>query len=149
VDAFSTLLNHFGKKLVIWGLPKKNLIENTKIIVFSFKLYPFILMKNKKNFIKGVYEYATSCDLQYKTFINYFKKNWENSSFLNFDIMPNGVLQYRTNNLIEAFHHKINNLVEYNHPRVSILVEKLKDLSIQYYQNYVGKLFNYDNEIKN
>ena len=68
---------------------------------------------------------------------------------MNFDVTSNGDLQHRTNNLIEAFHYKINNLVEYYHPMVSILVEKLKDLSIKYYHNYVGKLFNNVDEIKN
>ena len=37
------------KKAPNLGLRKKKFLEYTKIIVFSFKLEPFILMKNKKN----------------------------------------------------------------------------------------------------
>ena len=44
-------------------------------------------------------------------------------------------------NYVEAFHHKLNCFIWSSHPRVSILVEKLTDISIEYYRNYVNKLF--------
>ena len=56
-------------------------------------------------------------------------------------MLQNGIVYNRTNNIIESFHHKFNNAVEFNHPRISVLVEKLTDFSIEYYLNYVSKLF--------
>ena len=39
------------KKAKIFGLTKLNLLKRTKIIIFGFKIYPFILKKNKENII--------------------------------------------------------------------------------------------------
>jgi hypothetical protein len=55
--------------------------------------------------------------------------------------LPNGDIEHRTNNIIEAFHHKLNSAFGSSHPRISILVEKLIKFSIEYYHKYVEKLF--------
>lgn len=60
---------------------------------------------------------------------------------MNFDILSNGDVFNRTNDINEAFHHKLSNAIGCSHPRVSIFLEKLIDLSIDYYQIYVSKLF--------
>ena len=115
------------------------------MLVFCLKIYPFILKDKKDFFINEVYDFAKSIDKSYNSFIKYFKKNWENCKFLEFDILANGDIYNRTNNLIESFHHKLNNVIEYNHPRISILLDKLKDFSIDYYHKYVSKFFNESN----
>ena len=97
------------------------------MLVFSLKIYPFILKVKKDFFINEIYDFAQSVDKSYNSFIKYFKKSWENSKFLEFDILPNGNIYNRINNLIKSFHHKLNNVIEYNHPRISILLDKLKD----------------------
>ena len=125
------------------SLTKKNLLEN---IVFCIKIYPFILKDKKDFYINEVYDFAKSIDKSYNSFIKYFKKNWENSKFLEFDILGNGDIYNRTNNMIESFHHKLNNVIEYKHPRISILLDKLKDFSIHYYHKYVSKFFNESND---
>ena len=129
------------KKLRNFGLTKKSNIDKTKIIAFALKLYPFILKEKKSIFINEIYEYALNIDNKYKSFIKYFKKNWEKSEFLNFDVLSNGEISNRTNNIVESFHHKLNAHIEYPHPKISILIEKLKFFSIDYYRAYVGKMF--------
>ena len=133
------------KKAKILGLTKFNLLKNTKIIIFGMKIYPFILQKNKEIFIKEIYDYANSIDNSYKNFTNYFKKNWEFSNFLNFDVITNGEIANRTNNYVESFHNKLNRIVEIPHPRIYILIEKLKLISIQYYYSYINNIFNDEN----
>ena len=131
------------------NLTKKKFLENTKLLIFSLKIYPFILSDKKDNYIKEIYEFSNSLDNAYKKFIKYFKKNWENSKFLEFDLLPNGDIFNRTNNLVESFHHKLNNSIEYNHPRLSILLDKLKIFSIDYYHKFVSKLFTENTEMNN
>ena len=140
-EFFKSKLNgcyfHFVKAL--WkkakklGLTKLSFLKNTKIIIFGFKIYPFILTKNKDAYINEIYDYAKTLGGQYKSFIKYFKKNWQTSNFLNFDIIPNGEIYNRTNNYVESFHNKLNTTINIPHPRVSILVEKLINFSIHYY----------------
>jgi hypothetical protein len=60
---------------------------------------------------------------------------------LNFHNYSNNDIIYRENNYVESFHHKLNYFLRTIHPRISILVEKLTDFSIEYYRNYVNKLF--------
>ena len=55
-------------------MTKKKLLEKTKIIIFTLKIYLFILRDNKENFINKVYEFEKTNDNSYKVFINYFKK---------------------------------------------------------------------------
>ena len=129
------------KKIRSFGLTKKHLLKYTKIIIFACKLYPFVLKENKKNYISGLYEYASNIDNKYNKFIEYFKNNWQSSEFLDFDQISNGEIINRTNNIVESFNHKLNSIVEYPHPRISVLVEKLKLISQDYYKCYIKKLF--------
>jgi hypothetical protein len=140
-------LKSLWKKSKKLGLTKSKFLKNTKIIVFTCKIYPFILEENKSSFINSLYEYANSLGGEFKNFIKYFKKNWEKSNFLNFDVISKGDYINRTNNFAESFHNKLNSIIEIPHPRISILVEKLIQISKDYYYKYVNKLFN--NEDKN
>ena len=83
-----------------------------------------MLRKNsKETYIKDIYDLYLAKKNVYKSFIKYFKRNWDNSEFLSFDTLPNGIIYNRTNNYVEAFHHKINNIIEYSHPKLSVLIE--------------------------
>jgi hypothetical protein len=62
------------KKCRNLGLTKKKLLNHSKIIIFSLKIYPFIIKKNKDKYIKEIYDYALSIDKNYKSFVDYFKK---------------------------------------------------------------------------
>ena len=70
----------------------------------------------------------------------------DKSKFLNFDLLSNGEISNRTNNIVESFHHKLNAHIESPHQRISILIGKLKLFSIDYYRAYVGKMFEKKNE---
>ena len=76
--------------------------------------------------------------------IKYFQTNWENSQFLDFEVLSDGTINNRTNNIVEAFDHKINNAIVYSHPKLSLIIDKLKLFSIQYYHKYINKLFTKD-----
>ena len=68
---------------------------------------------------------------------------------MDFDILSNGDILNRTNNVVESFHNKINKAIEFNYPRMSVLVEKLSIFSVDYYHKYVSKLFNEDEDKNN
>ena len=83
-----------------------------------------MLRKNsKETYIKDIYDLYLAKKNAYKSFIKYFKRNWDNSEFLSFDTLPNRIIYNRTNNYVEAFHHKINNIIEYSHPKLSELIQ--------------------------
>ena len=103
----------FGKKLQKNRANQKKIFKKQKIIIFSFKLYPFIPKENKSKYLDELYNYSSSIDNIFNKFIEYFKKNWENSFFLDFDILPNGDILNRTNYVVESFHNKINKAVEF------------------------------------
>ena len=69
------------KKAKTLGVRKLSLLKSTKIIIFGFKIFPFILKKIKKSYIDDIYDYANSFNGQYKCFIKYYKKNLESSNF--------------------------------------------------------------------
>lgn len=98
-----------SKKL---DLTKSKHIKTTKILVFASKLYPLILDDNKNTYINNLYEYANSLGGEYNNFVKYFKKNWENSNFLNFDHLTTGEIINRNNNYCESFHNKLNNSID-------------------------------------
>lgn len=53
---------------------KKKFLETSKLIVFSCKLYRFILSERKKEYIEELYEHAGNIDKNYNNLIKYFKK---------------------------------------------------------------------------
>lgn len=134
----------FWKKARKLGLTKAKLLNNTKLLIFSFKISPFILNKKKPDFVKEIYNYFLSIEKDYKTFIKYFHTNWENSQFLDFEVLSDGTINNRTNNIFEAFHHKINSAIGYSLPKLSAIIDKLKIFSIQYYHKYINELFTKD-----
>lgn len=48
------------KKMKSYGLATKNLLDSMKIIVFGCKLFPFIRLNEKENFIVHLFNYAKS-----------------------------------------------------------------------------------------
>ena len=54
------------------------------LLIFTLKLYQFIRIGDKDEFIKELDSLYKEKSL-FKEFIKYFKKNWMNSNFLNFD----------------------------------------------------------------
>ena len=125
-----------------YGLTSKNMIDKSKIIIFGCKIFPFILNKEKKNYINDLFEFAKKSNSNYEKFIKYFKRSWLNSNFLNLDEICDGEIYNRTNYICESFNHKINTAVGYPHPKLGVLIEKLKEITINYYQSYINKLFN-------
>lgn len=130
------------KKMKSYGLTTKNMIDKSKIIIFGCKIFPFILNKEKKNYINDLFEFAKKSNSNYEKFIKYFKRSWLNSNFLNFDEICDGEIYNRTNYICESFNHKINIAVGYPHSKLGVLIEKLKEITINYYQSYINKLFN-------
>ena len=74
-------LKSLWKKSKKLGLTKSKFLKNTKIIIFTCKIYPFILEENKSSFKNSLYEYANSLGGEFKNFIKYFKKIGKNLIF--------------------------------------------------------------------
>ena len=105
------------------GLTKKNLIEDTYLLIFSFKIYQFI--KEKENYLKQIKEQYKDKN-QFNNFIKYFEKNLKSCNFLNFENLEQKEIDERTDNICEIFHNNLNKLVNIPHHKISFL-EKLKD----------------------
>ena len=93
-------------------------------------MYQFIAQNKRVEFIEEIEE-IYSKKKNYKSFISYFKRNWGNCNFLNFERLEQQEIHELTDNQCEIFHRKLNQLINRPHPKVSKLIEKLKEYSIE------------------
>lgn len=63
------------KRALKLGLTKLKLLDSTKILIFSLKIYPYIQENKKEEYIKDVYDQYLPNNIEYKSFIKYFKYN--------------------------------------------------------------------------
>lgn len=56
-----------------YGLTTKNMIDKSKIIIFGCKIFPFILNKEKKNYINDLFELQKNQILIMKNSLNILK----------------------------------------------------------------------------
>ena len=82
---------------------------------------------------------------KYPKLIKYFKRNWLNFNFINFDSIGDEKIKNRTNNKIEVFHRTLNQTIEISHPKISFFVEKLKMIITNKYREYIV----FENKISN
>ena len=86
---------HFFKllwnKAKSFGLCTKNKIKNTKILVFIFKLFPFIAIDERICIFNKLEEYYGKDENtnNYKKYINYYIKHWLNNKYINFIDLDN------------------------------------------------------------
>ena len=144
-----SLCESFVEKIQNIWTNNENLIETSKIIVFAFKIFPFIRNGEKETYINELFEFSKKSNSKYEKFINYYKRSWLNSSFLEFDQICDWEIYNRTNNICESFNHKINSTNGYPHPKLAILIEKLKEITVNYYQSYINKFFKEDKNVNN
>ena len=141
---------HFVKllwnKAKSFGLCTKNKIKNTKILVFIFKLFPFIAIDERICIFNKLEEYYGEDENRnnYKKYTNYYKKHWLNNKYINFIDLDNNEYLQRTNNYIESYHHNLNMNLEVYHPKFSYLNEKYKIYLIKIYnkikESFVNKI---------
>lgn len=71
--------------------------------IFLFKIYLYILNDDKLEYMDKIKKIYNEKSLRHKEFINYFEKNWINSSFVNFDLYDNENFIFRINNFVNLF----------------------------------------------
>ena len=82
---------HYTK--ILWskakelGLCKKKLIKETFFFIFLFKVYPYVLSDQKKEYLKKVKDIYKENKLKYSDFIEYYEKNWVNPFSLFYNIL--------------------------------------------------------------
>ena len=127
---------HFIK--VLWekskrlGICCKKIINNTKIIIFAFKIYPFIKEKYREKFLNDIKDFIIKMD-----------------NFLILEGTGDNVIRKRTNNTAEGFHRYFNTKIEAYHPKISYFVSKLKEVTIENYNKFLkNKIIDLKQEIK-
>ena len=138
---YSKLLWNKARNL---GLCKKDNLKITKILIFIFKLFPFILYDERIDIFKKIEEYYI--DEKYKKFINYYKKNWLNNRYINYTELSNDEYVLRTNNYIERFHGLMNQSLDAVHPKISFLISKYEIFLKNIYNKITTSLVNKANE---
>ena len=117
---------HYSK--LIWtkarllGLCTKDNLKMTKILIFIFKLFPFIFADNRTEIFKKIKEYYVND--KYKKLLAYYEKNWINSNYINYVDLAQEEYLMRTNNYLERFHGLLNQSLETIHPKISYLIFK-------------------------
>ena len=143
---------HFYKN--IWLKAKKfNLCKNeniiyTKKILFALGLIVLIKKENIKKYLKELSEYIKTIpeenDLRknYEIFLNYFRKKWAKSKYINFEGINSEDWNYRTNDIIESFHTKLSKATEYLFPKMSLLIYNIQEVVRSYFPKIDYKLTN-------
>jgi len=127
------------------ALCTKTLFKNTRILIFCYKIYPYFSKEQKEELLEKISDYFTKIDTKYIKFIKYFNKIWKNNNLLNFNQFSEVKYKFRTNNYIERYHLLLNEVIENYHPKMPFYLDKLKNIIINYYNNYISNLTTFNN----
>ena len=125
------------KKIKKLQLFKKTLIYDTIIIFFVMKVYPFIKEEKREQYNEKIEIYCNNLGGNYIKLCKYFVKYWKECELFNFTNVNNQIIENRTNNICESFHHKLNKKISHYHPKMSFLVNALKNITKEYYEDYI------------
>jgi len=134
---------HFTKAL--WnkakkeGLCKKSKMKETYVIIFAFKIFVFIKEKEKDKYLKQIEEFYEE-KVEFKGFIKYFKKNWSECNFLDFERCDQAEILERTDNICELFHKNLNDKIDIRHPKISYLIDKIKEFTIEQFEKLIENM---------
>ena len=84
--------------------------------------------------------YFGSDDENYKKLLLFYKKNWLNNPYINYNELSKQEYINRTNNFIESFHSFFNQKLETYHPKISFLIDKYKEYLISIYNRVKSSL---------
>ena len=104
------------------------------------KVYPYIKEDNRNNYCEKMETYCSNLGGNYIKLNKYFIKYWKDCELFNFTNLDNNMIKNRTNNICESFHHKLNKKISHYHPKMSFLVNGLKNITKEYYKEYIKTL---------
>ena len=128
------------KKIKKLKLFKKDLRFNIIIISFIMKSYPFIKEGKREIYFQKLKSFSDSLGGKYLKLTEYFTKYWKDCELFNFTNSENEIIQNRANNICESFHHKLNKKISHYHPKLYFLVNVLKNITKEYYDEYIKSL---------
>ena len=131
-------LKLYGLKIKKYKSCKKTILKETIILIFSFKIYPYIPKDQRDEYINQI-ENNFKSKPNFGRLIIYFKKNWAKTNFLDFQYIDNKTTIERTNNTCEVFHRNLTNIINSYHPKISFYVDKIKEYTIKVFENSVKK----------
>ena len=77
------------------------------------KSYPFIKEGKRKIYFQEIKSFTNSLGGNYLKLTEYFTKYWKDCELFNFTNSENEIIQNRTNNICESFHHKLNKKISH------------------------------------
>ena len=92
------------------------------------KILAHIPIANRGELFEEIYELFSGKDSKHSEFLNYYKKNWLNTYYVESMAIQNEgstFLISRTNNICEVYNYLLNQKVGAISPRLSILISKL------------------------
>ena len=114
-------------------------MKETYIIIFAFKIFVFIKEKEKDKYLKQIEEFYKEKE-EFKGFIKYFKKNWSECNFLDFERCEQAEILERTDNICELFHKNLNDKIDIRHPKISYLIDKIKEFTLEQFEKLVENM---------
>ena len=127
-------VKNLWEKAKRFGLCTKREMKITNILIFLFKLMPYINYDDRIELFNKIENFYTDNE-KFKKIIKYYKKTWINNNYLNYEEITQKEYLNRTSNLLEYFHHLLNQQVEVFHPKMSYLIGKYKLFIINIYNN--------------
>ena len=137
------------KKCREYGLTCKKLREDSILLVFCLKIYPYIHNNKRNSYLEKLKSFINGKDPRYGKMVKYFTKNWFNNKSYNFNRISKDNFKRRTNNIVESFHRTLNKIIPHYHPKISFLADKLKFFAIKTYQKYNNALIGNISENEN
>jgi len=123
--------------------------KNKVIIAFIFKIFPYIPLNLRNDYLKDLEKHIEFYDDGYKKLLSYFKKNWVNNKFFSFSEISEEEIFKRTNNIFESFHRTLNRTISHYHPKIGYLLIKLKEYINKSYTIFTESLIkNINNNIE-
>ena len=113
------------------------------------KVYPYIKDKKRIKYCEKIEKYCNTLGGNYIKLNQYFNKYWKKCELFNFTKSSDKIFENRTNNICESFHHKFNQKISHYHPKISFLVQGLKNITREYYDDYIKALSSIKTKKKN
>lgn len=127
---------------------KLGLCKKEELLLFVLKIIPFLKVDDKVEVFEKIEELFSNKDNGYGKMVAYFRKNWLNNKYINYNEISEDEYINRTNNYLESFHGHLNDTLQCFHPKISYLISKYKLYLINIYEKIKTNLVNNDTKKK-
>ena len=112
-----------------------------KVLIATTNKDKFDAVSNifKRTIFKEIEDFYKEKD-EFMGFLKYFKKNWSECNFLDFERCDQADILERTDNICELFHKILNDKIDIRHPKISYLIDKIKEFTVEQFEKLIENM---------